>query len=263
MRDRWYGDNRDLVKWGVLLKLASQRGANRIVQVAYYRQETVNIDGCKCPIPQAVTKHFAKDLRHISRLNTPGVEIHVVDIEWTKEGRASGGYVEEVQSVVEQARTDSPCVVFLDPDIGLEPPDGTPKLKHVLESELQQIWKEVVRENDVLVFYQHRPRGAKGNSWIKPKREQFERALQLDKGEAKIAQGETATDVVFFIAQKSPPTERTKTAQKECPECDHVFKGNGFDGIDAHWRAKHKDIMPYEKAWALIKAGDYERRPRP
>jgi hypothetical protein len=44
---------------------------------------------------------------------------------------------------------------------------------------------------------------------------------------------------------------------KACPECKHVFKGNGWDGIDAHWRAQHEDIMPYEKAWPMIKAGTY------
>ncbi len=33
------------------------------------------------------------------------------------------------------------------------------------------------------------------------------------------------------------PNER-----KVCPECGHVFQGNGWDGIDAHWRAKHEGI---------------------
>jgi hypothetical protein len=46
---------------------------------------------------------------------------------------------------------------------------------------------------------------------------------------------------------------------KVCPECGHEFKGNGFDGIDAHWRAKHEDVMPYEEAWPLIQSGEYER----
>lgn len=27
---------------------------------------------------------------------------------------------------------------------------------------------------------------------------------------------------------------------RTCPECSHVFRGNGWDGIDAHWRAHHK-----------------------
>jgi len=45
---------------------------------------------------------------------------------------------------------------------------------------------------------------------------------------------------------------------KICPECGHQFKGYGFDGIDAHWRANHEDIMPYEIAWQAIKEGRYE-----
>lgn len=45
--------------------------------------------------------------------------------------------------------------------------------------------------------------------------------------------------------------------KKVCPECGHVFKGNGWDGIDAHWRSKHENIMPYEEAWPLLKSGKY------
>ncbi len=45
---------------------------------------------------------------------------------------------------------------------------------------------------------------------------------------------------------------------KICPECGHVFRGNGWDGIDAHWRSKHEDIMPYEKAWPLLKDDKYQ-----
>jgi hypothetical protein len=45
---------------------------------------------------------------------------------------------------------------------------------------------------------------------------------------------------------------------KVCPECGHRFQGKGFDGIDAHWRSHHEDIMPYEQAWELIRAGKYD-----
>jgi hypothetical protein len=48
--------------------------------------------------------------------------------------------------------------------------------------------------------------------------------------------------------------------QNICPECGHRFRGNGFDGIDAHWRAKHEHVMPYSQAWPLIKSGTYPRR---
>jgi hypothetical protein len=44
---------------------------------------------------------------------------------------------------------------------------------------------------------------------------------------------------------------------KVCPLCDHIFQGNGWDGIDAHWRSKHDDLIPYEGAWSLIQAGKF------
>jgi hypothetical protein len=37
-----------------------------------------------------------------------------------------------------------------------------------------------------------------------------------------------------------------------CPECKHTFKGNGWDGIDAHWRSKHENVMPYEEFWKSL-----------
>ena len=49
-----------------------------------------------------------------------------------------------------------------------------------------------------------------------------------------------------------------------CPVCGYQFKGNGFDGIDAHWRAEknrvdHEDKKPYEQAWPLIRSGTYPK----
>ncbi len=48
--------------------------------------------------------------------------------------------------------------------------------------------------------------------------------------------------------------------KKSCPECRHIFQGNGWDGIDAHWRSHHDNIMPYDKAWPLIEAGTYKSK---
>jgi hypothetical protein len=63
---------------------------------------------------------------------------------------------------------------------------------------------------------------------------------------------------------QSPPqllaTDRTRTVENVCPECGHQFKGKGFDGINAHWQAKHEAIMPYREAWPLIKSGSYHRK---
>jgi hypothetical protein len=48
--------------------------------------------------------------------------------------------------------------------------------------------------------------------------------------------------------------------RKSCPECGHEFQGNGWDGIDAHWRAQHENVMGYEEAWPLIQSGQYKRK---
>lgn len=53
---------------------------------------------------------------------------------------------------------------------------------------------------------------------------------------------------------------RKPTVPSICPECRHQFNGNGFDGIDAHWRANHERIMSYSEAWPLIRSGTYPRR---
>ncbi|MBD3648137.1 MAG: DUF429 domain-containing protein, partial [Pseudomonadales bacterium] len=45
---------------------------------------------------------------------------------------------------------------------------------------------------------------------------------------------------------------RSTTGPKICPVCDHVFKGIGWGGIDAHWRSRHEDLMPYEDFWQSL-----------
>jgi pyruvate dehydrogenase complex dehydrogenase (E1) component len=50
---------------------------------------------------------------------------------------------------------------------------------------------------------------------------------------------------------------KKKPEAKVCPECGHIFKGNGWDGVDAHWKSKHEAVMPYEDAWPLLKSGTY------
>ena len=39
---------------------------------------------------------------------------------------------------------------------------------------------------------------------------------------------------------------------RKCPDCDHIFQGNGWDGIDAHWKARHEAVMPYRDFWRSL-----------
>jgi ParB-like nuclease domain len=54
----------------------------------------------------------------------------------------------------------------------------------------------------------------------------------------------------LWCKQEQQSTRRLEPGQpRACPECDHVFQGNGWDGIDAHWRAKHGHQTRYEEFW--------------
>ena len=51
------------------------------------------------------------------------------------------------------------------------------------------------------------------------------------------------------------PTTAGSGPTKACPECGRMFGGGTWGGIDAHWKARHSEIMPYLEAWPIIKAG--------
>jgi len=43
-----------------------------------------------------------------------------------------------------------------------------------------------------------------------------------------------------------------KRGRRRCPECGLALKGSGWDGIEAHWRARHAELMPYEDFWTSL-----------
>ena len=191
MRDRWYGDNRDLVKWGVILHIAREHGIARILQVAYLRPtswKSLEINGTPQPMPEAVITHFRRVQNITALCRTPRIEV------LASEFSDRSTYMTEVTAAVGGARSNR-SLVFLDPDTGLAP--GKPTLDHVLDTEVRDIWR-AMPAGDVLVFYQHETNKA-GKPWVQPKREQFEDALGLARGSAKVAWGpDVARDVAFF-----------------------------------------------------------------
>lgn len=92
--------------------------------------------------------------------------------------------------------------------------------------------------------------------WRRPKSEGG--SLQAARGQARLPSLQVAKALIDKAEKEG---WGSFAADKEvCPQCGHQFMGNGFDGIDAHWRSKHEHIMPYEKAWPLIKSGTYQRK---
>ena len=68
----------------------------------------------------------------------------------------------------------------------------------------------------------------------------------------------TAKTLEFAKTLEAAKTLASSKTLKKCPECGHVFQGQGWGGIDAHWRAHHNDIMRYEDAWPLISTEKYQ-----
>jgi hypothetical protein len=51
-----------------------------------------------------------------------------------------------------------------------------------------------------------------------------------------------------YGCEKGSPTAGPRT----CPECGYVFRGNGWDGIDAHWKNRHPHAVEYKEFWASL-----------
>lgn len=99
-----------------------------------------------------------------------------------------------------QSHRNGPCIVFLDPDVGLEP--SCPSLGHVLESEALAFW-DALKVGDVFVFYQHQTNRNK-QPWIETKRVQLAKAIKIRENQLKVARGMAiASDVVFYYSQKT------------------------------------------------------------
>jgi hypothetical protein len=198
MKDIWYSDNRDLVKWSVLIKLAELYDANQILQITYYRKSEfreIIIDGDIYQLPEEVTDNFRK-IRNIEELNSD-IAISVFDELFEDRQKY---YKKMIQYLSEYK--DIKCIVFLDPDTGLQPPKRKPGYEHVLDTEVKMIWK-AMQKDDILVFYQHQTNRT-GRDWVKPKKAQLSRAIGVSKDFVKVAKGTNiAKDVAFYFLEKS------------------------------------------------------------
>lgn len=197
MRDQWYSDHRDLVKWATLLHVAQTHGIGTIIQVACYRpdvfaQHKLSVDGTKVDIPGTVWEHF-RSVHAIQGLAArAGVAIHVLDDLYCQPRHA---YYVRVTERLSQPR-EHPWLVFLDPDTGIEP--GNANLNHVREDEVGQVFA-AMRPGDALVFYQHARHTA---TWQDDTRAQFARAIERADGIQTFACPSLAGDVAFFVVTK-------------------------------------------------------------
>ena len=201
MRDKWYGDNRDVVKWSTLVHLANREAIQHILQIAMrpdddhpqHRQLGTFQAGRVVPVkplPEKVVHHFYRDrLNDIQRLADSTVLcIDVIDETFTDRKE----YFDEVCERIK--RYEAPVVAFLDPDTGLA--QKSPSLQHVTESDLVSVFKSL-RSGGILVSYQHSQR-KKG--WEELSRQKFARWTGVS--EVEIFKSELASDAILLAVKK-------------------------------------------------------------
>jgi len=154
VRDTWYADQRDLVKWGTLVHIADRHSLAAIVQVAYLRSgmRGILLNGeCEVPIPPAVWSFF----REVNAVRRLGDFVHrqvvVIDTPFIPQRRR-----QYRQAVVESVRNvASSKIVLLYPDTGIAPAKFSGK--HVTSEDIEAVW-EVLQSGDWLAVYQHQSR---------------------------------------------------------------------------------------------------------
>jgi hypothetical protein len=203
MLHQWYADSRDLIKWGVLLHLAKSSNSERIIQVAYLRQDAFRPvierqneqQNEEIQLPEIVWAHF-RNLRHIERLaKAARLEIVLIDTPYQPVTRS-----EYSKTVISEYRTrpKKPTVVFLDPDTGIA--EKCAKPEHVSSKEVSDIWK-ALEPSDWLVLYQH---SHHHKDWLSIKRDEFIRAIASRPEHVEVFRAiKGAKDVAFLCAQKS------------------------------------------------------------
>jgi hypothetical protein len=196
MRDQWYGDNRDVVKWSALVHLARREAISAILHVAMYRpdqgQPMLATAGGKVDPPDEVLRHF-RDLDDIQRLGAAtGLTIEVLKEPFTHRAAYFGRLCRHLREP-----RGGTTLVLLDPDIGLAA--EIPGPQHVTSAEVAAVF-DALQSGDVLVCYQHARRH---KDWRGQARRAFANAPGLPSFEVEVLQSELAKDVLMLAVKKA------------------------------------------------------------
>jgi len=200
MKDQWYGDNRDLIKWGGILYLCNTTGIKHVMQVAYYTKSSfpkLRFDRKKEDIREEVIEHF-RDIEDIRQLGKKvGITIEVIKNEFSHSDRDK--YNRDICKRIEKQPQRK--IVFLDPDTGLATQNV--KAKHVKPEEVSLIWK-ALKPRDFLVLYQHKPRMSdRITEWKNTRRKELVKALSAKESIIRMwVASEGIKDVVFYYCEK-------------------------------------------------------------
>lgn len=196
MKNIWYSDNRDLVKWATLTHIARTHNLQTIVQVPYWRPEKTRphfeFRGERLPVSDEVWRFF-RDIRHVRGLaSDSSFSVEVVPAQFNPEQRDV--YIDHVWAQVE--RSKRPLLLFLDPDTGLQPSRCSPE--HTSLGEIEKLWS-CLRPREWLVLYQHARRQT---NWERSVARQI--SSLCDQADVHIARSQdVGHDVAFMCVEKN------------------------------------------------------------
>ena len=138
MRDKYYSDDRDILKWASLVHIALEYGLQTILQVPYWRPEKVHPHFSFMEKRVAVSDKvwtFFRNIHNIVWLGPyVGLSITVIDKEFDPDQRQA--YISEIKTSIQHV--GRPLALFLDPDTGLQPKRCLPE--HTAIREIQELW---------------------------------------------------------------------------------------------------------------------------
>jgi hypothetical protein len=160
MRDQFFGNDRDIVKWTTLLHLAREHELATVLYAPFWRPEpaprVVMLKDKPIFVPDEVWRFF-RDYRRIRQLSKKSPKIAIVDADFNPRKRRQ--YID--YTLAEIAEADRPLLLFLDPDVGLAPAKAT--AEHVTPEEIAELWS-ALEPGEWLVVYQHARRESE---WVK------------------------------------------------------------------------------------------------
>lgn len=150
MRDIYFGDRRDRVKWGALVHLAQNAGLRSILQVAYLR----DLEDRMLETPSGTVNvndevwRFFSSLDRVVELGTKlGLTIRVVAAPFARPTRSR--YFDQVRE--DLAQMPRPALLFLDPDTGVS---ERAAIEHTARSDVECVWRAML-PGEWMVVYQH------------------------------------------------------------------------------------------------------------
>jgi hypothetical protein len=204
MRDQFYGDRKDVLKWTLALQAAGSE--KRILYVVMYRPHKGTHGQDFRPIDQAlqeVVRFFESErkkfgagiprrLAGVSALMPGRIDL----VSEIYEHRDRRQYFEKILSRLCSRSPAQNFVVLLDPDNGIA--GLNPKSEHVCPQQILSVWS-AMWPGDVLIVYQHQFRD---KEWRIKRLTVLASAINVPLGRIKEHRVEGVRDVCFFQVVK-------------------------------------------------------------